>query len=131
MIGLDTIIRPDGTPVLIDINPRSTSGIHLLGPHLMPNQLLNGTPCGSPVPDGTTAWVPLAALLTSAPNGLLRSRHRTSQWIDIITKRDDILPAAGQILAAATLLMTAKQLSISMLAATTADMEWNGTDPHS
>ncbi len=127
-LGLDFIRTSTGQLVLLECNPRATSGVHLVAPPALAHAL-TAPPPDTPhiAPAGVTAQVSLA-LLAYHPAAALRGHLRPSN--DVLYQRDDPLPALAQV---ATLLhfgRVARRHGTSLLAATTADIEWNGDDDH-
>jgi hypothetical protein len=76
----------------------------------------------------TTAMVGMAMAIygPSSSSGIWRAVSDFISSRDVILRRGDAMPAVGQLFATAEILLRAIRFRISPLAATTADIEWNG-----
>lgn len=125
-IGIDAISPPDGPPVIHDINPRTTSGIHLLPSTFDFGTLLRGEPQPLPAPDNYAAWIPLAALFSESPVRSLFRATRTSKLRDVISSPLDPMPVLGQLAMLERLRRLARIHGRSVMTVATIDIEWNG-----
>lgn len=127
-LGLDFIHTPAGRLVLLECNPRATSGVHLVAPPALAHAL-TAPPPATPhiVAAGVQAQVSLA-LLAYHPAALLRGHLRPSD--DVLYQRDDLLPALAQVATLLHFARVARRHGSNLLAATTADIEWNGDDDY-
>ncbi len=131
-IAFDFIETTSGLQVL-ECNPRSTSGLHLFRSRNISGVFVGPiSPCL--MPDGRMRYRLTAALLAK----LLRTRRWTlwrQWWLELMTSQDaiwnrrDPLPSILQGLAAWPFVQVAFSQSISLLAASTYDIEWNGYEP--
>jgi hypothetical protein len=116
----------------LECNPRATSGVHLLAAH--PGFAATLWACGPELitpPPGPPAMLTTAMLLYGLPS--VRSGADLRRWLramtgsrEVITQRGD--PAAGlmQWASLAEFAGRSWRLGIGALAASTADIEWNG-----
>lgn len=127
-VGFDFIADAEGRFHVLECNPRATSGIHLFDDQ--PTALVNtlNTVGEALLPSSTPRMVALAMLLIGAP------RHFASRtfWSDYRAARDVILrdgdlgPLAAQLLGVGEIAMRALLRRRGLLAASTADIEWDG-----
>ncbi len=128
-----------GTLYPLECNPRATSGVHIFKPEdgleralLHPAQLVATGTIIQPQP-GSRVMLTLPMLVSGL--GRRWSRQQWREWRqafyraeDAVYRRDDRLPAYGQL----RLLWSAWRISrrerISMVEALTYDIEWNGMD---
>ena len=128
-VGFDFIEDPDGRFHVLECNPRATSGVHLFdnqrqslvsrlsehAEHLMP-------------PPPEPRMIALAMLLLAAPQRAFRAPF----WCDyaaardVIVQKSDFWPLAAQVLSLAEIIVRAASRRCGLLAASTADIEWNG-----
>lgn len=131
-ISFDFITNKDGATYVIECNPRATSGVHLLEPsadwhHVLGIKSDGHQPTVRAAP--TPKMVALAMMLYGRGKDPTRSVLR-----DIAAARDvtwhfsDPLPSIGQLATMAEFLLISAKRSITPLAATTYDIEWNGND---
>ncbi len=127
-VAFDFIERTDRSVVAIECNPRATSGLHLLRDvpgfadafFAMPS-----VPIEPPV--GTAVRLSLPMLAAGRRAGFdapWRQAWRTS--CDAVSDARDPRPAFGQVLLGAELAVRARRSGGSLLAASTADIAWNG-----
>lgn len=131
-ISFDFIAAPEGQTYVIECNPRATSGVHLLDKDTDWNGMFSiglkdEDHCHTPHKE------PRMVALAMLTYGLKNSRPRSflSDWRrakDVAYRRSDILPAVGQLATMTEFLLRAVKHSISPLAATTHDIEWNGNE---
>ena len=127
-VSFDYIRDIDGHDHVLECNPRATSGVHLFDDQ--PTSLiaaLNGT---GPLITPTMAprQVGLAMLLFASPrHGLDRQFWRDWRRArDVILRPGDVKPLAAQWLALAEITYRAVTQRSGLLAAATADIEWDG-----
>jgi hypothetical protein len=128
-LGFDFIEDRDGCFHVLECNPRATSGIHLFDNQRRalvsslstpPERVLEPTP--------EPRMIALAMLLLAAPQRALSA----SFWCDyaaardVIVQKNDFWPLAAQVLSLAEIITRAVSRRSSLLAASTADIEWNG-----
>lgn len=129
-LSLDFIRAPGGALVLLECNPRATSGAHLIrrdrlvGALLDPGQATWVEPAGRrrQVAAATMPLVAARALRGGGPRALLEA----ARVPDVILADGDPLPALAQVVQAARFLALSRRKGIGLLAATTDDIEWNG-----
>lgn len=129
------LIRERGTDkaYLIECNPRATSGIHLIGEDANFRELFGVSPSGERVPHrslGRARMVGLAMFAFGLKNrkSLIMMIRDLRGAKDVIWKASDKLPLVGQLLSMIELMWIAHRRRVSLLAATTMDIEWNGPD---
>lgn len=115
-LAFDWMRRRDGALRVIECNPRLTSGIHVLDPSVSLAALLEG-PSVLPPP------MRAGQLLWPTVFQDLRIGGTTP---DLIFAGDDPGPAVGQALSFLELAASALRHRLSLTAAATRDIEWNG-----
>lgn len=129
-IGFDFIEEASGKFHVIECNPRATSGVHLFAnePHALV-QALQGDAALAKA-GVTPRQVALAMLLFAAPRHALRADFWRDLWqaSDVVCRAGEIAPLLAQPLGLAELGWRAARAGCGLLAASTADIEWNG-DP--
>ena len=130
-IACDVIVDADDQCWLIECNPRSTSGVHLLCGGGRLAAAMSGA--GSETVragEGSQHMLP-AMLAIGLPQALRRRRFR--QWkdslatgIDAVGRPGDRLPVAGALIDSAAFMWRALRQGISPATATTSDICWNG-----
>jgi hypothetical protein len=126
-LSLDFIRDAAGRLVLLECNPRATSGLHLLPPALLAGALLDPRHPTWVQPAGARRELALAAL----PAALRREGPRALRGAlarDVIFRRDDPLPALAQVAPLLRFGAVSLRKRIGLLEATTDDIEWNGED---
>jgi hypothetical protein len=131
-IGLDFIEGSDGTVQAIECNPRATPGIHLFDlADGLPGALFDAQHSFVLAPAGRRAMV--GSMMLAAGVGSLTSPTAFRRWWrtyrssrDIIPRRGDPLPALAEGLANGTYVWQSLRHRVSVTAATTLDIEWNG-----
>jgi predicted ATP-grasp superfamily ATP-dependent carboligase len=131
-ISFDFMAGPDGDTYVIECNPRATSGVHLLEKDTDWNGMF-GIGLEDEDHCHTPRMEPKMIALAMLTYGLRASNIRSllADWKlarDAIYRGSDILPAIGQMATMSEFLIMAAKYSISPLAATTHDIEWNGND---
>jgi len=115
----------------IECNPRATSGIHLLKADAALGHALAGTGTEAPAHEWGTPMVGAAMLtygLSSAfgCDSLGPWRKDFAKGKDVLGVKGDRLPAFAQALSVAEFGLKSLRHRVSMTAATTRDIEWNG-----
>lgn len=136
-LSFDFIETPEGEVFALECNPRTTSGIHLFARSPRFAGLLEAAPEAplAPAP-GTQVAVKAAMVLYGLP-AVLREPRRFGAWrravagLDAIHRPDDPGPAKAQLRVYAALMARALRLRMSVLEASTHDIEWNGAWPSS
>lgn len=137
-LSLDFIRTPEGRLALLECNPRATSGAHLIAPARLVGALLDPAQPTWLQPAGARRQLSLAVLPVAAARALRRPLRRAG-WRELAAAArtpDAIICAADPLPALAQLPVTLRFLAVALrdgsapLAATTADIEWNGdADP--
>ena len=132
----DAIFDASGRPVLIECNPRATSGVHLLtGDGALARVLGDGGRGPAPEQEQphTAAYLGPAMLVYGLPQALREAR--LSDWARLLAKGRDAIsrpgdrrPILGAMADAAAYFHEGRRHSISTTAATTRDIAWNGED---
>ena len=132
--GFDFIEDEYGRLHVLECNPRATSGVHLLGgrPHDLVGAL-TGTSDASNAQTNRPQMLALAMLFFAAPRALINgagARRAFAQAYagadDVMTRDGDLGPLFAQVPVFAEILLRAVRRRCSLLAAATADIEWNG-----
>jgi hypothetical protein len=120
-LSFDVILEHStGRPYVIECNPRTTSGAHLLGTSVA--DAFTGNGFHQPVPGARCAiWYAMAMY---HPRILLQRAYRDAP--DVVYHRTDPLPSILQGLSALYFVASAWRNHCSVLEATTLDIEWNG-----
>ncbi|WP_339504269.1 ATP-grasp domain-containing protein [Pseudomonas sp. RL_105y_Pfl2_101] len=128
-VGFDFIEDRDGRFHVLECNPRTTSGIHLFDTQRQflvsclsdpPERVLEAT--------AEPRMIALAMLLLAAPQRVLSMPF----WRDyaaareVIVQKGDAWPLTAQVLSLAEIISRAASRRCGLLAASTADIEWNG-----
>lgn len=129
-LSLDFIKAPSGGLCLLECNPRATSGAHLIERDRLVGALLDPGQATWVEPAGrrrqvTAATLPLVAA-RAMRQGSGRALADAVRAPDVILADGDPLPALAQLVQAARFLAISRRRGISLLAATTDDIEWNG-----
>ncbi|MEL6683947.1 MAG: hypothetical protein AAFN63_07385 [Pseudomonadota bacterium] len=124
-LSFDFIRQADGTITAIECNPRATSGIHFFGQaEGFANGLLRGQACA---PDVTDCLGVKAALALYGPlQHPFRVWRGMARMGDVMTWPGDMGPVWRQVLATLELGAVALRHRISLTAATTHDIAWDG-----
>lgn len=128
-VGFDFIEDRDGRFHVLECNPRATSGVHLFdNQRRLLVSSLNNSPERVLEPTPEPRMVALAMLLLAAPQRALSAPF----WRDYVAARDvivqkgDFWPLVAQVLSLGEIITRAASLRCGLLAASTADIEWNG-----
>jgi len=129
----DVILDAEGSPWLLECNPRATSGVHLFQRSAaFGRAFLADGPCVEP-DDPPPLHVAPALWLLGLPAAL--RQRRLADWNalrregrDVLTAPGDRAPLLGALLDSAAFGLKALASGRSLAAAMTADIEWNG-DP--
>jgi predicted ATP-grasp superfamily ATP-dependent carboligase len=134
-MAFDFVVASGGTVMPLECNPRATSGIHLFAdqPELAGTFLDARGPRLHAHPR-RPRMLAIPMLVYGLPQSMRRGR--TSQFIrDFVSSQDavfrllDPLPTLVQAMAVGELAMLARHYHRNLLAASTADIEYNGEDP--
>ena len=127
-------IEADGTFTPLECNPRATSGVHLFGPGDGLVEALLGT-CNAtarPRPE-TRSMLGLAMWAYALPK--VRSLSSLARWAaavgaakDALYRQEDPWPLWQQAVLLASLGRIARREGISLIEASTWDIEWNGEE---
>ncbi|MEF3303229.1 ATP-grasp domain-containing protein [Paenibacillus sp. GYB003] len=135
-IAFDFIETADGALYPIECNPRTTSGIHLFGPDdRLADALLDPESLGDTIAQPRPGTRKMLALPMLALGWRGRgSRRGLREWLrklasarDVVYSRDDPRPFREQWLMLNELRRIARARGLTMLEASTADIEWNGS----
>ncbi len=131
-VAFDFIETPDGQLFALECNPRATSGVHLLASHpkFVEAFLHPEMDCITPV--GNRSYMLSAAMLLYGLPSAVKN-GRISDWLktffssdDVILDFKDLLPFVMQLRSILATYAVAKRKGISLLEASTFDIEWNG-----
>ena len=129
-VGFDFLKSPAGEYCVLECNPRATSGIHLFDDQAQALVDVLAAECPNAVltPAVTPRMIAFAMLLFAAPRHGLSSKfwHDYGDARDVVTKAGDRGPLRGQFLGLLELAGRAISRRRGLLAASTADIEWNG-----
>lgn len=127
-VAFDFIEQADGSCRVIECNPRATSGVHLFAdqPEALVAAFLGADGALTPTP--RPRQVALAMLLFAAYKHLFDARfwrdYRAAP--DVITRPGDFGPLPAQISGLLEITSRALRRRCGLLAAATADIEWDG-----
>jgi hypothetical protein len=131
-ISFDWILGEDGEAVVIECNPRATSGLHLFPETDALPAALMGTAINCLEPSQTQPAM-IAGLMLSAgwykamaKSELPRWRHDYRRARDVITRPGDRAPLAGALLDLGSYARLAIQQGCNLRQAATRDIEWDG-----
>lgn len=133
-IAFDFIVRPDGTVMPLECNPRATSGVHLFSDQTALAQAFLEPHGDLLTPELSSAsMLALPMLLYGLPRAFERDELRTFMHDfavsrDVVFRRDDPLPALAQGLAVFELIALSLKHKRGLLSASTADIEYNGDE---
>lgn len=130
--GCDVMFDEAGEAMIIECNPRATSGVHLLaGDGALARAIGDGA--SLPPRDQPTAYLGPAMVAFGLPHAL--ASGRISEWRaclangrDAISRRGDRMPFLGALVDSAKFSLSGLAKGISTTAATTHDIEWNGEE---
>ncbi|WP_437879827.1 ATP-grasp domain-containing protein [Pseudomonas sp. LRF_L74] len=127
-VGFDFIEDNEGRFHVLECNPRATSGVHLFddqGPQLVAAIEQQQAPL---LASADARQVSLAMLLFGAPrHGLRRQFWRDFAGArDVVVRDGDLLPLLAQLPGVGEIVGRALSRRCGLLAASTADIEWNG-----
>jgi hypothetical protein len=130
-VGFDFIQDHAGRIHVLECNPRATSGVHLFDNQC--EKLVNSlSDSHMPVlePTAEPRMAALAMILLAAPQHALNAGFWRDylRAYDVIAKRGDFWPLAAQVLTLGEIGIRAIYRRCGFLAASTADIEWNGQD---
>ena len=133
-LALDFVRTATGDYYLLECNPRSTSGIHLLQRDWLVRALIDRQAPTWVEPPGRRAQLSALALPASGA-ALLRRPASSERWAALITalRTPDVIMAAAdprptltQLLQTLRFAMISRRRRIGLIAATTDEIEWNG-----
>jgi hypothetical protein len=125
--GLDLMSTPAGIQVL-ECNPRATSGVHLFAPE----DGLGGAFFGEPAEPASMPAARLALPHTVYALAGMKGADGPTRWLrqlrapDALRPPADRVPVSALVRSVAVQLRTARHAGVSLLAASTHDIEWNG-----
>jgi hypothetical protein len=131
-IAFDFIETPDGEVNALECNPRATSGVHLFSsqPEFASAFLDDSSPCLTPAKKGSSM---LSTGMLVYGLGASVKKRRFGKWLltflasrDVIFDAFDPLPFLFQWRSISAYLKLARMHGLSLLAASTFDIEWNG-----
>ncbi|MCS5721315.1 GNAT family N-acetyltransferase [Herbiconiux sp. CPCC 203407] len=130
--GLDLIATGSGDPHVLECNPRATSGLHLFtAADDLPSAFVPADPSRNPThPSSPSARLGIPHALYG-PAGIrsgtdLRRHLRQLRFPDVLRPRRDRLPIGTLLRSLAVQAAAARASGVSLLAASTHDIEWNG-----
>lgn len=133
-VGFDFIEDAQGHIFVLECNPRATSGIHLFNDN--PAALLNGLSPKAQATEHQTVFYPRTQPRMSAMGMLIfaaaKQGWKKSFWQDyrraqdIITHNGEYRPHYAQLLGLVEMALRVAQKRCGLLAAVTADIEWDG-----
>lgn len=130
--GCDAIFDEAGAAMVIECNPRATSGVHLLvGDGALAQAISNGV--SLPLRDQRTAYLGPAMVAFGLPHAI--ASGRLGEWCaclasgrDAISRPGDRMPSLGALADSAKFSLSGLANRMSTTAATTHDIEWNGEE---
>jgi hypothetical protein len=131
-LGFDFIEQSDGTIYVLECNPRATSGVHLFRPSDGLRNAFEGTASTVIQPRSRRSAMLASAMALLGLRQALRSgtlRQLVADYWrarDVIWSPTDPLPAAYVFVGLLGYLELARRYSISPIAASTRDIEWDG-----
>lgn len=128
-VGFDFIEDHAGCFHVLECNPRATSGVHLFDNRRQALVNSLGEASSSVLePTQEPRMIALAMLLLAAPSQSLSGTFWRDFRLarDVIVQQGDVLPLAAQWLSLGEILCRAATRRCGVLAASTADIEWNG-----
>lgn len=128
-LSCDFVLGVEG-PVVLECNPRATSGAHLLDPAKLVGGILDpAQPAWTePAGRGGQLWAPLLASVAGEPRRWLAALPALLRGGDVVLDPRDPLPALAQLRLGAHFARVARRNGTGMAAATTHDIEWNGEE---
>jgi hypothetical protein len=134
-ISFDLIRKADGTVLPIECNPRATSGLHFFRDPMAFSRAILGEATAKPDvtrPQGLQLAIWLYGLpQITRPGGWQRLRHALAEVEDITDWPGDRLTLTDQLRPFAEIAARALRQRISLQAASTRDIEWDGPDQSS
>ncbi len=127
-VAFDFIEQADGSCRVLECNPRATSGVHLFAdaPEALVAALLGAEGVLTPIPK--PRQVALAMLLFASGRHLFDTRFWRDYIAasDVVTRPGDFGPLPAQISGLIEIIGRAARRRCGLLAAATADIEWDG-----
>ncbi|MBV6286077.1 ATP-grasp domain-containing protein [Pseudomonas aegrilactucae] len=128
-VGFDFIEDSQGRFHVLECNPRATSGVHLFDDQRVQLVAALGSEAAEPL-EATLEprMIALAMVLLAAPRRVLDRAfwHDYRHARDVIVQDGDRGPLTGQVLSLSEIIGRALSRRCGLLAASTADIEWNG-----
>jgi len=126
-LSFDFILGADG-PVVLECNPRATSGVHLLDPAKLVGGILDPEQPAwtEPAGRGGQLWAPLLVSVAGEPRRWRAGLAALLRGGDVVLDPRDPLPVLAQLGLGAHFAGVARRNGTGMAAATTHDIEWNG-----
>ncbi|NLW46589.1 MAG: carbamoylphosphate synthase large subunit [Firmicutes bacterium] len=131
-IAFDIIQDPSGTLYPIECNPRATSGVHLLADQPFFTEAFFGIPDSLVLPHPGAKGMLFFPMLYSGVKSLSDLRA-LKQWFtnfkssrDVIWDQSDPIPFFHQLTIPLSLWLISRRNKISLVEASTSDIEWNG-----
>lgn len=128
-VGFDFIEDREGRFHVLECNPRATSGVHLFDDQRKSLVSSLGETCEKVLePTDDPRMIALAMLLLAAPPRLLSPTfwRDYSAARDVVVQKGDFWPLGAQVLSLAEIISRSVSRRCGLLAASTADIEWNG-----
>lgn len=129
----DVMIDAAGNPWLIECNPRATSGVHLFAGDGRLARAIIGDAHSLAEPPPVPAYLGPAMWVFGLPAAI--GSKRVAAWRqamahgrDVLARPGDRLPMFGALVDSLGFSLAARKHGITMSAATTRDIEWNGED---
>lgn len=126
-LSFDFIQAADG-PVVLECNPRATSGVHLLRPDRLVGGILDPEQPAwtEPAERAGQLWAPLLVSAAGEPRCWPAALSALLLGGDVVLDPRDPLPALAQLRLGTHFARVARRNGTGMAAATTHDIEWNG-----
>jgi glutathione synthase/RimK-type ligase-like ATP-grasp enzyme len=126
-LSLD-FVQADGGLVLLECNPRATSGAHLIDPMRLVAGIVDPAAAAWTEPPGRARHlaIPLLASAAAQPRRWGALARALARGDDVVMDARDPLPALVQLRLGLRLAWLARRLGTGMAEASTHDIEWNG-----
>ena len=131
-ISFDFMKTPSGAFMPIECNPRATSGVHLFEVRDRLDRAFLGKNNKLIIPGGERrSMLGLGMLVYGLPKSIKRMtlRRWLGDWFkanDVVFSWKDLLPVLGQFICFAVFIWIALRSKVTVMAASTLDIEWNG-----
>ena len=134
-IAFDFFVTNDGEVYAIECNPRTTSGIHLFTDDYLFSQALFNESSEGIVRPNEKEKVVISMAMLSYGLASIRSFKEVKRWLQLMVKgkdnifcSDDVQPFLQQFPLLLWSAKVSRKENISLMQATTFDIEWNGED---